>query len=63
MLRGTPARSSGGLAEAPRRSELRGQTAVNFDPNSALGTSTNEYELAQWRLDSLFADHNPTSRP
>ena len=52
-----------------RRAEARGwfeqcvQTGVAFDPDAAFGTPMNEYELAQWRLDTLFADQNPTSRP
>jgi len=32
------------------------RTGVAFDPDAGLGTPMNEYELAQWRLASLFAD-------
>jgi hypothetical protein len=31
------------------------QTGVAFDPDAALATPMNEYELAQWRLESLPA--------
>ena len=39
------------------------QTGVQFDPDTAPATPMNEYELAQWRLDSLFADQAPSSQP
>ena len=40
------------------------RTGLDFDPDSVdLGTPMNEYELAQWRLESLFADTRPSSRP
>lgn len=45
-----------------RREEARAffqqcvQTGLEFDPDSVFGTPMNEYELARWRLESLFAD-------
>jgi len=39
------------------------QTGLDFDPDTAMGTPMNEYELAHWRLESLFASTQPTSRP
>lgn len=38
-------------AEARKWFEHCVQTGVEFDPDTALGTPMNEYELAQWRLD------------
>ncbi|MBU0637260.1 MAG: protein kinase [Planctomycetes bacterium] len=40
-------------AEARKWFEQCVQTGVTFDPNTALGTPMNEYELACWRLESL----------
>jgi len=54
---------SGRQAEARRWFEHCVQTGVEFDPDTELGTPMNEYELAQWRLESLLLDTNPTSRP
>ncbi len=39
------------------------QTHLAYDPDAATGTPMNEYELAEWRLGTLFADTRPTSRP
>ena len=39
------------------------QTGVEFDPDTAPATPMNEYELAEWRLASLFADDPPTPHP
>jgi tetratricopeptide (TPR) repeat protein len=39
------------------------RTGVQFDPDAAMGTPMNEYELAQWRLETLFADPTPTDHP
>ena len=39
------------------------QTGVEFDPDASAETPMNEFELAQWRLDSLFADRTDNSRP
>ena len=49
--------------EARKWFELCVQTGVHFDPDAALGIPMNEYELAQWRLDTLFSDQSPTSQP
>jgi hypothetical protein len=38
------------------------QTGVEFDPDTLLATPMNEYELAQWRLETLPAGV-PTSQP
>ena len=54
---------SGQLAEARQSFERCVETGVQFDPDASPETPMNEYELAQWRLDSRFADDNPTSRP
>jgi tetratricopeptide (TPR) repeat protein len=32
------------------------ETGLAFDPDTAIGTPMNEFELAQWRLRTLFAD-------
>jgi len=39
------------------------ETRVEFDPDTALGTPMNEYELALWRLRTLFGDSSPTMDP
>jgi len=39
------------------------QTDVRFDPDTAPAVPMNEFELAQWRLESLFAEKIPTSQP
>ncbi|MHC4093380.1 MAG: hypothetical protein ACYSVY_24430, partial [Planctomycetota bacterium] len=41
-------------AEAREWFEQCVQTGVEFDPDTTLGTPMNEYELAQWRLESLL---------
>ncbi|MHC4698931.1 MAG: hypothetical protein ACYTFA_19555 [Planctomycetota bacterium] len=43
------------LAKARSLFEQCVQTGVAFDPDAALATPMNEYELAQWRLESLPA--------
>jgi tetratricopeptide (TPR) repeat protein len=35
------------------------QTGVESDPDAMLGTPMNEYELAQWRLETVYADTRP----
>jgi tetratricopeptide (TPR) repeat protein len=39
------------------------QTGVEFDPQVFLPTPMNEYELAEWRLEALLCDPDPTARP
>jgi tetratricopeptide (TPR) repeat protein len=51
------------LAEAREWFEQCVQTGVEFDPDASPETPMNEYELAQWRLDSLSTEESPTSRP
>ena len=51
-------------AEAREWFEQCVRTGLVFDPDTPqLGTPMNEYELAQWRLDSLFADKSSPSPP
>ena len=45
---------SGRQAEARKWFESCVRTGLKFDPDTELGTPMNEYELAQWRLESLF---------
>ena len=37
------------------------QTGLEFDPDTAFGTPMNEFELAQWRLESVFAGPDATA--
>lgn len=53
----------GQLAEAREWFEQCVQTGVEFDPDASPETPMNEYELAQWRLDTLSPEESPTSRP
>jgi tetratricopeptide (TPR) repeat protein len=39
------------------------QTGLAFDPDTQLSTPMNEFELAQWRLESRFGETKPTSQP
>ncbi len=39
------------------------QTDVRFDPDTAPAVPMNEFELAQWRLESLFTNSTPTPQP
>ena len=45
-----------------RRDEARAffehcvETGLAFDPDTSIATPMNEFELAQWRLRTLFAD-------
>ena len=50
-------------AEARKWFELCVQTGVEFDPDTSPGTPMNEFELAQWRLQTLPFNDQPTSRP
>jgi len=50
-------------AEARKWFELCVQTGVEFDPDTSPGTPMNEYELAQWRLETVPPNDQPTSRP
>lgn len=50
-------------AEARQWFEQCVQTGVDFDPDASPETPMNEYELAQWRLDSLFTEPSPTPHP
>jgi tetratricopeptide (TPR) repeat protein len=56
---------SGQRAEACQWFEQCVQTGLTFDPDTELGTPMNEYELAQWRLDTVCAESpaEPTSQP
>ena len=54
---------TGQRAEARKWFEQCVQTGLAYDPDTQLGTPMNEYELAEWRLETLFADSQPTSRP
>ncbi len=52
---------NGQQAEARPWFERCVATALAYDPDTALGTPMNEYELAQWRLESRFPATAPTS--
>jgi tetratricopeptide (TPR) repeat protein len=39
------------------------QTGLQFDPDTSPETPMNEYELAQWRLESLPAAETPSAQP
>ena len=60
---GEACRLQGQLAEAREWFEQCVQTGVEFDPDASPETPMNEYELAQWRLDSPSTEESPTSRP
>jgi hypothetical protein len=54
---------SGRRTEARKWFERCASTGVEFDPDTDPVAPMNEYELARWRLDSLFAAPDPTPRP
>ena len=51
---------SGNRAEARKWFEKCVQTGVEFDLDVGPATPMNEYELARWRLETLFADPAPS---
>jgi tetratricopeptide (TPR) repeat protein len=47
---------SGQTAQAHQRFEQCVQSELDFDPDTEIGTPMNEFELAQWRLETLMAN-------
>jgi tetratricopeptide (TPR) repeat protein len=54
---------SGRLEQARKCFEQCVNTGVEFDQDTFPLTPMNEFELAEWRLDTLFSDQSPTSQP
>ena len=60
---GEACRLAGRLAEARAWFTQCVQTGVQYDLQAFPLTPMNEYELAQWRLETLPPDQAPASRP